>query len=251
MHGTLRAAHERRFCLTQPSTACSSTRSSGLPQHYSYLPIGTIFNPSNSAATFISLLLHPPCSRFLLLPVPPIMSSCRSLLALLLLSVLWLSLIASSRACGPSCMTGYYYLERPGFNYSSNGCGSYGVSVSAPFGANTCCQYHDYCYSNCSTSKDSCDSTFDSCLDTQCSTLNSTVDRDACKGQADLFYSAVVALGCPAYDSAQDAACECSTTANYTGNGTVYYLGSGAMAGSTLHAAVLLAVLIITAVISL
>ena len=105
------------------------------------------------------------------------MSASRSVPAALLLLVLSVSLIGSSTACGPSCQAGYYYLERPNFNYTTNGCGSYGVSVSAPFGANTCCAHHDYCYSNCSTTKSNCDTTFDSCLDTQCATLNSTVDR--------------------------------------------------------------------------
>ena len=175
-------------------------------------------------------------------------SSSRSVLLLLLLSILALSLFGSVKACGPSCQTGYFYLERPLFNYTSNGCGSYGVAVDAPFGADNCCLYHDYCYSNCSTTKDNCDNTFHTCLDAGCTNISSTVEREACKIQADLFYAAVMGLGCPAYTSAQDSACECSTSPNYTGNGTVYYPNSGMASGGTVHAAVVLVVAVIAAV---
>lgn len=177
--------------------------------------------------------------------------SSRSILTLLLLSILALSLLGTATACGPSCVTGYYYLERPLFNYTSNGCGSYGVSVDAPFGANSCCTNHDYCYSNCSTTKDSCDTSFHTCLDTQCTAINGTAERDACRVQADLFYTAVMGLGCPAYTSAQDTACECSSVRNYSGNGTVYYLNSGSniVLGGSVHAAVVLTVWMIAAVV--
>ena len=179
------------------------------------------------------------------------MSSSRSLLPLLLLSLLYLSLPGSSTACGPSCMAGYYYLERPNFNYSSNGCGSYGVTVSAPFGANPCCTTHDYCYSNCSTTKSNCDTSFDNCLTTQCATLNSSVDRDACSAQAELFFGAVMELGCPAYDSAQDQACECSLSANYSSGTGTYYLNGGMKLHCAMHAAVVVAVLVIGAIMLL
>ena len=181
--------------------------------------------------------------------MPP---SSRTSLSLLLLLVLTVSLFGASLACGPSCRTGYYYLERPSFNYSSNGCGSYGVSISAPFGANTCCFNHDYCYSNCSTTKTNCDSTFDTCLTAQCGSLNSTAERDTCKAQADLFYGAVMDLGCPAYDSAQDAACECSLSTNYSDNNSnnTYYLSGAepAVASSAAHIAVLLLIVALSAV---
>ena len=180
------------------------------------------------------------------------MSFSRSILILLLLTILSLSLIASSVACGPSCQTSYFYLQRPNFNYSSNGCGSYGISVSAPFGANSCCSNHDYCYSNCSTVKTACDSNFDSCLTSQCGTLDSSLDQDACKVQARLFYEAVMGLGCPAYTSAQDSACECSSSNNYSLNSTVYYLGGAAgtvSSGVAQLVALLLVVLTVTAYI--
>ena len=56
-------------------------------------------------------------------------------------------------------------------------------------------------------------------------------------------------LGCPAYDSAQDQACECSTSANYSGNSTTYFLSGGVTHGGDVHAIVVLAVMAIAAVV--
>ena len=132
------------------------------------------------------------------------------------LGLLLVSLPAARGCSQNTCRAGYAYELIPAFNFSTNGCGSYGVSVSAPFGADPCCRSHDFCYSFCNSTKTQCDSAFQQCLHTQCQ-ADSGVDQDACDAQAVLFYDAVMDLGCPAYSSAQDQACECT-------NGTAAYL---------------------------
>ena len=130
----------------------------------------------------------------------------------------------------------------PGFNFSTNGCGSYGVSVDAPFGADPCCAAHDFCYNYCNSTKAQCDSTLEQCMQTQCQN-DTGVDRDACKAQAVLFYNAVLDLGCPAYTDSQDQSCECT-------NGTATYLfgnGDAPMGRPSLGALVTLLGLLIAA----
>ena len=172
---------------------------------------------------------------------------------------LFLSSAAAASCSQQQCRTGFLYQQLPGFNFTTNGCGSYGVDVNAyvhlphtplhhpphipltrlpltpplppspahawrrPFGVDPCCASHDYCYSNCSTTKAACDSQFDACMKAVCSN-ETQPEQDACDVEADAFYTAVMDLGCDAYESAQDQGCECS-------NGTSVYFLSAAAGG--------------------
>jgi hypothetical protein len=127
-------------------------------------------------------------------------------LTILLLAAVAVSLCAACTQ--PSCTTGTYGVI-PGFTPTSNGCGSYGVSVDAPFGVTPCCNQHDICYHSCNTSKSDCDDRFDQCMKDVCDSEDD-LEKIACRAQAELFYRAVMDLGCRAYLNNQEDGCQCS-----------------------------------------
>jgi hypothetical protein len=137
-------------------------------------------------------------------------------LTILLLAAVAVSLCAACTQ--PSCSTGTYGAI-PGFTPTSNGCGSYGVSVDAPFGVTPCCNQHDICYHSCSTSKSDCDDRFDQCMKDVCDSEDD-LEKIACRAQAELFYQAVMDLGCRAYLNNQEAGCQCSDGSIVTSPGS-------------------------------
>jgi secretory phospholipase A2 len=117
--------------------------------------------------------------------------------------------VAMCSACDqPTCSTGTYGII-PGYIATTNGCGSYGISVDAPFGATPCCNQHDLCYQLCNTTKSECDDAFDQCMRAACDDDND-LEKVACRVQAEVFYNAVMDLGCRAYQNNQELGCSCS-----------------------------------------
>jgi secretory phospholipase A2 len=117
--------------------------------------------------------------------------------------------VAMCSACDqPRCSTGTYG-ALSGYTASTNGCGSYGVSADAPFGATPCCNQHDLCYQSCNTTKSKCDDAFDQCMKTACDDDND-LEKVACRVQAEAFFNAVMDVGCKAYKKNQGEACGCS-----------------------------------------
>jgi secretory phospholipase A2 len=135
-----------------------------------------------------------------------------SRLPLAILFVLALAVALCSACDRPTCRTGTY-VSNPNFVASGGGCGSYGISIDAPFGANSCCDQHDICYHTCTASKDSCDDAFDTCMQNSCDDEDD-LEKVACRVQAEVFYKAVMELGCRAYQGDQEDACQCSDGSN-------------------------------------
>merc|ERR1712183_15468 len=127
---------------------------------------------------------------------PPPKMIARLPLTILLLAAVAVSLCAACTQ--PSCTTGTYGVI-PGFTPTSNGCGSYGVSVDAPFGV----------HHSCNPSKSDCDDRFDQCMKDVCDSEDD-LEKIACRAQAELFYRAVMDLGCRAYLNNQEDGCQCS-----------------------------------------
>jgi len=68
------------------------------------------------------------------------------------------------------------------------------------------------CYDGCGADKDICDLEFKKCLYKVCSVNKdelSPLFMKACKGTAKLMYTGTLALGCKAFQDAQDKACIC------------------------------------------
>ncbi|CAM1304269.1 PLA2G12A (predicted) [Pycnogonum litorale] len=98
----------------------------------------------------------------------------------------------------------------------SNGCGSFGISLDAenlPVKTMTkCCDQHDLCYSVCFSDRDICDLKFKKCLYGSCKVDEndiSSLDHKQCKAVAKMLYLGTLALGCKAFQNAQEDACVC------------------------------------------
>ena len=132
-----------------------------------------------------------------------------SRLTLAIVLVVAMAVALCSADCDqPRCRTGTYVVN-PSYTAGGGGCGSYGIDIDAPFGANSCCEQHDICYHTCTQSKESCDDAFDTCLENSCDDEDD-LEKVACRAQGELFYRAVMALGCGAYKDDQEEACQCS-----------------------------------------
>lgn len=121
--------------------------------------------------------------------------------------------------CEPfTCPPGQYRVSDPNFIPYSNGCGSFGLQQQwkeekLPHRElEQCCHNHDLCYDECGTDKDICDLQFKKCLYKVCSNNKeelSPLFLKACKGTAKLMYTGTLALGCKAFQDAQNQACTC------------------------------------------
>jgi len=107
-------------------------------------------------------------------------------------------------------------LSNPDHVTISNGCGSFGIewkeSKLPHKEFKKCCDEHDYCYDECGSDKDMCDVHFKKCLYKVCSIKSeelSIFDMKACKGTAKVMYTGTLALGCKAFQDAQQKACRC------------------------------------------
>ncbi|CAF1048058.1 unnamed protein product [Brachionus calyciflorus] len=120
--------------------------------------------------------------------------------------------------CYVSCPGGASLVPRPDPIVDINGCGSYNIHIDFElFNAgefNGCCNGHDTCYENCSSTKKNCDSTFEKCLNNVCNTWAiaenwGLIQRAACAGVVKAMNKAVETLGCTAYKNAQLRGCKC------------------------------------------
>lgn len=88
--------------------------------------------------------------------------------------------------------------------FTSNGCGTDSIRISAPPELIPCCSVHDACYSICGISRSFCDTEFGKCLKSRCN----RGDGD-CEGQANMLSQGVVMFGCTAFLDAQKSVCTC------------------------------------------
>jgi hypothetical protein len=72
-----------------------------------------------------------------------------------------------------------------------------------------CCVQHDYCYSTCGSSFDTCNSSFYGCLVNQCQALEGT-QRVQCETVALLMYQGVSLGGYSRYAESQSTVCTCA-----------------------------------------
>jgi len=114
------------------------------------------------------------------------------------------------------CPAGQYRVANPHHIPNSNGCGSFGFQWKddkLPHKElEQCCHTHDLCYDECGSDKDICDLTFKKCLYKVCTVRKeelSLLYMKACKGSAKLMYTGTLALGCKAFQDAQNQACKC------------------------------------------
>lgn len=119
-----------------------------------------------------------------------------------------------SDECLYECKNGAKPIPRKGHVPTTNGCGSFGLTLdtkSLPE-MTKCCDRHDYCYDTCNSDRGKCDDAFKECLGTMCNKLRSSLTKkqhEVCKETADLIYSGTSTLGCSPYLSAQENACDC------------------------------------------
>ncbi|ELT91152.1 hypothetical protein CAPTEDRAFT_184158 [Capitella teleta] len=125
------------------------------------------------------------------------------------------SLFSAVEDCTYTCPDGGMPVERPGFKATSNGCGSFGVTVdlkSMP-GMTECCNTHDFCYGRCNADKSACDRKLRSCFNQICVKKEVNGDDEGevkeCQQNTQLFYAGVSTFGCQFYLDAQKEACTC------------------------------------------
>ena len=117
--------------------------------------------------------------------------------------------------CLYKCKNGAKPVHRKGHVPTTNGCGSFGLTLDTKAlpEMTKCCEKHDYCYDTCNSDRGKCDDAFKQCLSGMCNRLKSSLTKkqyEVCKETADLIYSGTSALGCSPYLSAQETACDCS-----------------------------------------
>ena len=99
------------------------------------------------------------------------------------------------------------------------------------------CNYHDYCYSNCTKKQDECDKGLKERAENACNMtvhtkMFTTVQErdewlDNCKKWANAYYVAVSKVGKSSYDDRQTKACACLCPSELTPSGSVFYDGVG------------------------
>merc|ERR1712150_186266 len=118
------------------------------------------------------------------------------------------------KTCKFKCENGNKPKPRVGHKPSSNGCGSYGFqfdTAELPM-MTTCCDDHDRCYDTCNSNKERCDEVFSKCLKQMCDQMEygfSAEDYEGCKATTELIHTGTEMLGCKAFRTAQETACDC------------------------------------------
>ena len=120
-----------------------------------------------------------------------------------------------SDECVYKCKNGEKPIPRKGHVPSSNGCGSFGLTLNTKAlpEMTKCCDQHDFCYDTCNSDREKCDNDFKHCLSTICERLKPGLTEKlykGCKDTADMIYTGTYALGCSPFLSAQENACDCS-----------------------------------------
>ncbi|EFC37002.1 predicted protein [Naegleria gruberi] len=118
-----------------------------------------------------------------------------------------------NEVCGMTCPKGQSLIKKAGYKAIFNGCGPSGEfnHISDKIGFTNCCNEHDICYTDCSKSKEQCDSEFTECLNGHCKTKKKK-EKDECSTTATMFSWGVNAFGCDAYTKSIQEACECKST---------------------------------------
>ena len=130
--------------------------------------------------------------------------------------------------CGYSCPNGGYPTAKLGYKATPNGCGSIDTTMFARDLASyvpqveQCCNVHDECYGTCSSGKGQCDGAFRECLRGVCTTAKQLIKAvggkfdvsEMCEAAITGVTAVVQTGGCPAYRSAQEAACVCASGPN-------------------------------------
>jgi secretory phospholipase A2 len=110
--------------------------------------------------------------------------------------------------CAYKCANGATPTQNPAEPPSSNGCGSYNITVdmkTCPY-LNECCNQHDICYDQCGTSRAACDLALYNC------TQHPPADcilKVYCKLFGLGMYNGVNVLACDAFLNAQKRVCSC------------------------------------------
>ncbi|CAI5707071.1 unnamed protein product [Peronospora effusa] len=136
---------------------------------------------------------------------------------------LWVGIVASSLdfpdlssyslPCEPfSCRPKRAPAPVKDFEFTSNGCGTSGMSISASKDFQECCDWHDACYSVCGMPKATCEKRLQKCMKAKCREIRSYKKREECVSTAKIFYIGANMVGCPAYEDAQKEACKCVPT---------------------------------------
>ena len=99
--------------------------------------------------------------------------------------------------------------QNPDIPPSSNGCGSYGVTIDmkwCPY-LNNCCDQHDLCYDRCDTTKAVCDQAFLTCTQNPPA---GCLRKVYCKLTGQLMYEGVNLAACDAFLNARKRICFCT-----------------------------------------
>jgi secretory phospholipase A2 len=112
-----------------------------------------------------------------------------------------------------TCPSGERLINEPNYTPSTNGCGPQNIPFTAPsFSFLDCCTNHDYCYSNCSRTKEDCDNEFYACTYCSCfDAYDGDTEIDICQEIACVYFQAVDEFGCDAYQTAQGNSCICQS----------------------------------------
>ncbi|TDH69698.1 hypothetical protein CCR75_001297 [Bremia lactucae] len=110
-------------------------------------------------------------------------------------------------AVAPSTVTSFNHVRD--FEFTSNGCGTSGMSVATAQEYQECCDWHDACYSTCGMPKANCEKRLHKCFKAKCSALQDATKQEECTTTAKIFYISANMMGCQAYQDAQKEACEC------------------------------------------
>ncbi|CAI5723529.1 unnamed protein product [Peronospora destructor] len=115
-----------------------------------------------------------------------------------------------SQPCEPfSCRPKRALAPVKDFEFTSNGCGTSGMSISSGKDFQECCDWHDACYSVCGMPKANCEKRFQKCMKVKCREIRSQKKREECMSTAKVFYIGANMVGCSAFEDAQKEACEC------------------------------------------
>lgn len=115
-------------------------------------------------------------------------------------------------------------VPHPGYTCVPNGCGAAnGAAFPGSFGAASflnCCNGHDCCWGTCNGDRNGCDNAFLACLQASCdaayppNSIPNRIRNSSCRATASGYFSGVQTdtWGTPAYNAAQQAACDCCGT---------------------------------------
>jgi secretory phospholipase A2 len=108
----------------------------------------------------------------------------------------------------------------PTYKATSNGCGAYGMQITAAqdeFKFTPACDIHDICYGTCNSDRSKCDAAFLKDMHHICNRIDSKSNRDQfnrCKETAKTYHQMGKIFGCSTYAASQKEACHCQKKSN-------------------------------------